>query len=127
VNEADEILLIHRLKDGREYWVFPGGSIEAGESSEEAVIREVFEETSLTACNVRSVFELENGLRNETYFLVSDYNGKIELGDGPEQERQSSSNYYQPVWVPLKEILSINLQPVEVKFKVLRLWDSSKL
>lgn len=36
-----KILLIHRKRPGREYWVFPGGGIEGNESSIEAVRREV--------------------------------------------------------------------------------------
>ena len=57
-NTQDELLLIHRIKDDREYWVFPGGSIEMGESKESAIIREVYEETSLTAKN--PIFAFEN-------------------------------------------------------------------
>ena len=38
-----EVLLVKRVRDG--YWVIPGGSIEEGETVEEAVIREVREET----------------------------------------------------------------------------------
>ena len=34
----NKVLLIHRIKDGGEYYVFPGGAIEEGESSKEAVI-----------------------------------------------------------------------------------------
>jgi 8-oxo-dGTP diphosphatase len=47
--KEDKILLMHRKKEGREYWVFPGGSVEEGETPEEAVIREIMEELSLKA------------------------------------------------------------------------------
>ncbi len=40
-----EVLLVKRIKDG--YWVIPGGKIEEGETTEEAAIREVREETGL--------------------------------------------------------------------------------
>lgn len=43
----NKILLVHRKKDGREYWVFPGGGIEDYEKPEETVKREVFEGTNL--------------------------------------------------------------------------------
>ena len=47
--EDDRILLIeHRVREsGRGYWVPPGRRIEAGESEEQCVRREVLEETGL--------------------------------------------------------------------------------
>lgn len=45
VNDNGQILLQRR--EDRNVWGFPGGAIELGESAEEAVIREVEEETGL--------------------------------------------------------------------------------
>uniref|UniRef100_UPI001CC9FCA5 NUDIX domain-containing protein n=1 Tax=Escherichia coli TaxID=562 RepID=UPI001CC9FCA5 len=42
--EVQEVALIKRNRDGEEYFVFPGGGIEKGESPEQATIREAFEE-----------------------------------------------------------------------------------
>ena len=39
-----KILLMHRVKSGKEYFVFPGGLVEPEESPEEAAIREIEEE-----------------------------------------------------------------------------------
>ncbi len=60
VNPSKELLLIHRIKNEREYWVFPGGSIEEDESAAEAVVREVLEETSLKVTGVHLAFEQLN-------------------------------------------------------------------
>ncbi len=43
-NEQGEILFQY---PGREYWSLPAGAIEPGETPEEAVVREVWEETGL--------------------------------------------------------------------------------
>jgi 8-oxo-dGTP diphosphatase len=45
LNEKGEILLTQR--QDLEYWVFPGGRIEEGETPEETAVREVKEETGI--------------------------------------------------------------------------------
>ena len=48
VNEEGKLLLVRRAKDpGKGQWGLPGGFVDAGETGEEAVVREVAEETSL--------------------------------------------------------------------------------
>ena len=42
-----KILLIHRKNGGNEYYSFPGGGVEKGETIEDACIRELLEETSI--------------------------------------------------------------------------------
>lgn len=45
-----KFLMVQRCKDpGRGYWGFPGGHVEAGETAKEAAVRELHEETSVTA------------------------------------------------------------------------------
>jgi mutator protein MutT len=127
LNECQQILLIHRIKDGREYWVFPGGGVESGETAEQAVIREVEEETSLMADNISLLFEQFNAGRKESYFLVGTAPGKIELGNGPEKLKQSASNAYTPQWVDTEKLGAINVQPKTAVSKLQRLLQQGDL
>ncbi len=45
--ENDRILLIEHLKKNKRYWLVPGGGVDWGESTAEALIREYKEETNL--------------------------------------------------------------------------------
>ena len=48
IKKENEILLIRRKnKPYKDFWALPGGFVEYNEKTEEAVIREVFEETGL--------------------------------------------------------------------------------
>jgi len=42
--ENGRVALIERVRDGRTYFVFPGGGVEVGETPENAAVREAEEE-----------------------------------------------------------------------------------
>jgi 8-oxo-dGTP pyrophosphatase MutT (NUDIX family) len=65
-------------------WVFPGGGVEIGEKPEEAVIREIFEETGLKVSIVRKTGEYFplNRLAKQTHiFQCQVLSGKPRLSD----------------------------------------------
>ena len=50
-NERGDLLLVRRADDGR--WAMPGGWVDPGETPEQAVVREVAEETGLQVSAAR--------------------------------------------------------------------------
>lgn len=105
-----KILLLHRRKYGRRYYLVPGGGVEDGETVEEAAIREAREETGLDVTLARKVWEYQNRQQREHYFLCDRFDGELRLG-GPEVKRQSRENVYQLEWVPLSALDTIPLHP----------------
>jgi 8-oxo-dGTP diphosphatase len=54
ITKGDRVLMVRRRQqEGKLLWAFPGGGIEAGETPEQAAVREVAEEVALEAKAVR--------------------------------------------------------------------------
>ena len=57
VNDDRVLMVRRRISEGELMWQFPAGAIEAGESAEDAAVRETQEETGLTVKAVRLLGE----------------------------------------------------------------------
>jgi 8-oxo-dGTP diphosphatase len=114
----DSVLLIHRNNEGKQYYVLPGGGIEAGEEPLQACIREVKEELGIEVKNARVFFEYQNGDDPNYFFLIDEYHGKPTIGDFP---KQSETNIYEIEWVDIQDILTVPLFPEVLKEKIANL------
>jgi predicted acetyltransferase/ADP-ribose pyrophosphatase YjhB (NUDIX family) len=110
VARGAKLLVIARVLDGREYAVLPGGGIEAGETPEQAAVRELAEECSLRGTAVRRLFDGDHGGRRASYVLVDVPEGEPVLG-GPEAAEQAEDNHFQPLWVTAGELPLLGLLP----------------
>ena len=121
VVENNQLLLIKRVRmeNNKEniYYVFPGGGLEAGETLEEGVKREVLEELGIDV-EVQDMRYLENFKHTDTYFFNCKWiSGNLGTGKGPEFTSKEYENrgLYIPMAVPISELSELNVVPLEVR------------
>ncbi len=121
IERDNKVLLIYRIKDEKEYFVFPGGGIEDGESSTDAIKREIKEEIGINIENVKVAFEFEekdprrDNLQKHIYYAIDDFEGKPKWNSsGP--EIHSEQNSYKLVWINKEKLKSMeNVYPEKAK------------
>jgi 8-oxo-dGTP diphosphatase len=115
-----KILLMFRRKKGQEFFAIPGGHLEAGEDIGQAGIRELREETNITAVTEKTLYHLIYDNDEEQYFILCKYVSGVPSIKGSEEEARSGpDNFYQPMWVDLDELSRLVVYPVEVKLWLL--------
>jgi 8-oxo-dGTP pyrophosphatase MutT (NUDIX family) len=118
--DKEKVLLLHRFKNGKEYFVLPGGHIEENETEEEALIREIKEETNLDIQVDKKLWSLFNQFDDTKYhvFLVTKFSGNLKLG-GPELKKGSKDNVFLLEWHDLKNVEKLNFVPKILKTKII--------
>lgn len=105
-----KLLVIRRSKpNGRKYTVIPGGRLESGETPEDAVLREVEEETTLIINNPRLVFieGPKGSFWGTQHIFLCDYvSGEVVLNPVSEEYafQELGGGTYEPMWVEFNDI-----------------------
>ena len=115
--QTKQILLIHRWKNGEEYFVIPGGGAESGETAVQAAQREIQEELgwSLSEKQLQPAFSFRNGQLLEIYFHATISHTSVPMIQGVEALRSHAQNIYQPEWLDIEAICGLNLRPAGLK------------
>ncbi|WEV44012.1 NUDIX domain-containing protein [Lactobacillus sp. ESL0684] len=115
--QTDAVLLIHRFKNGREYWVVPGGGAQGVELPVQTAIREITEELQIKfkPSDLKEAFALsEDEVEQQIFFLGQVISSDAPKISGEEAARISESNVYIPTWVNLADLEQLNLQPSQL-------------
>jgi len=93
------------LQYGAGHWDFPKGKIEEGETKQEAALRELMEETGLTA-------EVDDGFEESFQYIFTDYDKKLAqkivyffVGRATSKVVKLSDEHIDYKWLPYKDAL----------------------
>ncbi len=130
VYSSKGILLVRRDKDpGKGLWSIPGGGVEVGETQEDALIREIYEETGVRCRIIRLVSTAD--------IILPDAEGKIEyhyllnhyIAEAYTEELRPESAEAEVGWFPLDR-LPQNEMPepiIEIIHKANKLYELSSM
>lgn len=112
--DRDNVLVMRRHRNGRDYSVLPGGGVEEGEQASSAAVRELAEETGLSGQVARHLVSIDHPDRTAHYFLMDVVPGPMRVG-GPEAEAASPWNHHSPEWIPLSALDREPLVPEDAR------------
>lgn len=126
---GDGFAFMHRVgvtkrKDYQDYYTFPGGGLEEGETPEEGTIREIKEELGIQVKIVKKLYEIysEKFQQKEIFYLCEYLEGEFGTGEGPEfsnDPHYADCGKYLPEIIKKEEVKNILLLPKDIKEKLI--------
>lgn len=117
------LLVMHRNKFGKEYSTLPGGNIEMGETPEQALFRELHEETMITVANpvLRFVEEAGDPYGTQYIFHCEYVSGEPQLHPDSEESHinKLGQNLHAPQWLGLDALVTASFVSEKLKQAIL--------
>lgn len=110
----NKLLLQHRIKQDREYYVFPGGHQTTQETEAETIVREVLEELGLQILGKpQKIYEYSyKDVMTEKFFLIENIEDfSLLLPSNPETK---PGEINEPIFLSFKEAMEVDLFPKEI-------------
>lgn len=105
------LLVMHRNRFGQEYYTLPGGSIKPHETDDQALHRQVIEETGIQFINPHLIIAEDAGdpYGMQFIYLCQYVEGEPRLSPDSEEAKISAlgKNLYSPQWLPLHSLASV--------------------
>jgi 8-oxo-dGTP pyrophosphatase MutT (NUDIX family) len=107
----------HDLTIDQVYWCMPGGGVEAGETPEQAAVRELKEETNLDIRIIAKIGELmlpgvTHGYTTGHTFLAEVIGGDMQKGHDPEQVHWEDKYLQDVQWRVVDAELLLSIQSI---------------
>lgn len=137
IEKDDRVLLLYRNKKENDYnagkWIGVGGKFEEGETPEECLLREVFEETGLRLRSYKKrglVFFSQNGYEEVMHLYTADcFSGEIKPCDEGELKWIDKKDILTlPTWEGDREFLKLLYERKNTPFFIMKLcYDGDRL
>lgn len=122
-----KILVLHRNKFGQEYDTLPGGGIDSGENAEQALKREMLEETSLLVTDNQLVIIEHAGepYGDQYIFLIKTDSATPQISNSSDEAKINllGQNLYELRWLDKKQLEDTELLSFNLKREILKYFD----
>jgi ADP-ribose pyrophosphatase YjhB (NUDIX family) len=119
---GDTLLLVNHVRDGRSYWLLPGGGLDYGETLAQALEREMMEECAVRIRAGKLLFIAES-LPPDRHRQILNVTLLGEILEGEPRLNESGGRLRGVAWVQRADVPGLVFFP-DFKETLLRHWES---
>ena len=123
--DGEKLVSMYRERDGRIFYTFPGGGVEANETLTDCVKREVLEEFGLIVEPLKQAYIYDSSNSDEHFFICKWIGGEFGSGKGEEFSKTQTNGIYKPTFINIKDIPTLPLMPPEIAKQLLQDYEQN--